>query len=250
MFRDLCRCMLDTHEIVMILRATAAGIAEPGKTATSRQEPPDAVYGFYEEEVPADQVWSMSLWRWKVGHHLFSQYAVMSYHLIEATLAATCFDAKAALIDRLCHTYRGATAAMWYAEAFPTRLYSDVIRPSMEQASPDGSGFSGADSLDFRLMKVRMREMLAELEAEFGAADTWPETLWRAVWQLYEVQQLDLEHHVLIAQKVVGNAPSLKQVRMAERCGGHVDLMELSGVDTLRGMVAERANAKAKFLAG
>ena len=247
--QDLPSCMLDSHEIVMILRGVAAGCDSTNSPGGVDDECPDTDLGLLDETVPPDRLGRMAIWRWKVGHHLFSQLAVMSLHLIEAAMASPDPEVKAANIARLCDTYRGATAAMWYAQAFPPTLYVEVVRPSMEAASSGGNGFSGTDSLDFRLMKLRLRRMLALLEEAAGPVDTWPEVLWYAVRRLYEVQQLDLEHHVLIAEKLVGTAPSLKQLRMAENCGGRVELSDLTGIDTLRGMVAERAEAKAKFLA-
>jgi hypothetical protein len=92
--------------------------------------------------------------------------------------------------------------------------------------------------------------MLAGLPSRLGGTEEWPDHLWRAVSDLYEIQQLDLEHHVLIAEKLVGCSPSLKQIRLAANSNGRVDLMDLSGIDTLRGMAAERAHAKAAFLTG
>lgn len=245
---DLPRCMLDSHEIVMLLRATAAGISGAPDAAEPHGTSSDVPCGY--DDVTDEQVHDMATWRWKIGHHLFSQYAVMSFHLIEASMAAAGPQEKTEAIDRLCHTYRGATAAMWYAQSFPSGLYNQVVRPTMEDASPSGTGFSGADSLDFWFMKLRLRQMLASLESEEGPVDAWPEMLWQAVWKLYEVQQVDLEHHVLIAHKLVGSAPSLKQERLAHRYDRRIEFAELSGIDTLRGMVHERAEAKSRFLAG
>ena len=49
---------------------------------------------------------------------------------------------------------------------------------------------------------------------------------------------------------ILGNSPSLKQVQLAANSSGGADLAELSGVDALRGMVAEQTHAKAMFLTG
>lgn len=242
--RDLPACLIDSHEIVMMLRGVASGMA--GVSGGLGDSPTDCAPADTADE-PQEGVRWPAIWRWKVGHHLFNQLAVMSLHLIEAVTSSQDPDIRAALIGRLCDTYRGMTAAMWYAGSFPVRLYADLIRPSMERASQSGSGFSGTDSLDFLLMARRLRSMLVDTEASLGAA--WSEPLWHAVWRLYEVQQLDLEHHVIIAQRMVGSAPSLKQIRTAEQCSGRVHMAELSAVDTLRGMAAARASAKAKFLA-
>ncbi|MGH3669985.1 MAG: hypothetical protein ACRDSH_05035 [Pseudonocardiaceae bacterium] len=249
--RDLSSCMVDRHEILMILRGVAAGM-----TRTTDSEMPSGARGdvtgdrALEDDISAEQTRSLSLSRWKVGHHLFNELATMSLHLIEATIASGNSEEKASSIVRLCRTYRAMTAAMWYAQAFPPRMYTELIRPSMEIASSGGSGFSGTDNLDFRIMKYRLREMLGGLEKDIGTAETCQEHLWQVVCYLYDVQLLDLEHHVLIAEKLVGSSPSLKQVRLAESSDGHADLTALSGVDALRGMVAERTHAKAMFLTG
>lgn len=249
--RDLSSCMVDRHEILMILRGVAAGMTR----TTDSTMPPEArrdVAGdrVLEDDIPAEQTRSRSLSRWKVGHHLFNQLVTMSLHLIEKTITADNSEEKASHITRLCRTYRATTAAMWYAQAFPPRIYTQLIRPSMELASSTGSGFSGTDNLDFRLMKCRLREMLGRLEKDIGTTETCCENLWQVVCYLYDVQLLDLEHHVLIAEKLVGRSPSLKQERLAADSSGHLDLTALSGVDTLRGMVAERTQAKAMFLTG
>lgn len=249
--RDLSSCMLDRHEISMILRGAAAGMTG----ATDCAMPPEVRSDVtedqaLEDDIPAEQARSLSLLRWKVGHHLFNELTTISFHLIEAAIASDDSEQKTSSITRLCRTYRATTAAMWYAQAFPPRIYTQLIRPSMEIASSSGSGFSGTDNLDFMLMKCRLREMLDRLEKDIGTAETCCEDLWQVVCDLYEVQLLDLEHHVLIAEKLVGGSPSLKQVRLAAHGGGHVDLTALSGVDTLRGMVAERTHAKVMFLTG
>lgn len=249
--RDLLSCLLDRHEISMILRGAAAGLAttpdpvmssEPGGDATGDRA--------LEADIPPEEIRSLSVARWKVGHHLFNQFATMSYHLIESAILSDSSAGMASNITRLCQTYRATTAAMWYAQAFPPRVYTELIRPSMETASSSGSGFSGTDNLDFRLMKYRLRELLGKLDQNLGAMDTCCDHLWDAVCYLYDMQLLDLEHHVIIAEKLVGRSPSLKQMRLASKCGEHVELTALSGIDTLRGMVAERTHAKAMFLTG
>jgi hypothetical protein len=174
----------------------------------------------------------------------------MSYHLIESAIASGDSEDKVSSIARLCRTYRATTAAMWYAQAFPPRIYTELVRPSMEMASSSGSGFSGTDNLDFRLMKYRLRDLLGRLDKDLGPTQTCCDHLWYAVCYLYDTQLLDLEHHVIIAEKLVGDSPSLKQMRLAANCAEQVDLTALSGVDTLRGMVAERSHAKAMFLTG
>ena len=248
---DLSLCMVDRHEILMILRGVAAGMTRTTESAMPPEARSDVTEDrALEDDIPVEQTRSRSLTRWKVGHHLFNQLATMSLHLIETAVAADNSEEKAAIITRLCRTYRATTAAMWYAQAFPPRIYTQLIRPSMELASSSGSGFSGTDNLDFRLMKYRLRDMLERLEKDVGTPETCCEHLWQVVCYLYDVQLLDLEHHVLIAEKLVGRSPSLKQERLAANSGGHVDLAALSGVDTLRGMVAERTQAKAMFLTG
>ncbi|MGH3854140.1 MAG: hypothetical protein ACRDR6_11720 [Pseudonocardiaceae bacterium] len=249
--RDLSSCMLDPHEISMILQGVAAGMASTTDSAMPLEGKGDVTGDrALEDDISAERARSLSFARWRVGHHLFNEFNAISLHLIEATIASANSEEKASSISRLCRTYRATTAAMWYAQAFPSRIYTQLIRPSMEVASSSGSGFSGTDNLDFRLMKYRLREMLGGLEKDIGPAEKWPENLWQAVCHLYDVQQLDLEHHVLIAEKLVGRSPSLKQARLAANSGGRLDLTELSGVDALRGMVAERAHARAKFLTG
>ncbi len=252
---DLPSCVLDAHEIAMMLRATAAGLSAEWGLSDDHDEPDD--HDEHDEvhlpspgDVAEAHHGPMAIWRWKVGHHLYCQYATISVHLIDAATAASDPNAKTSYIARLCDVCRGTTAAMWYAQSSSPQLYNDVIRPSMEAASAGGAGFSGTDNLDGRLMKLRLRAMLAEIEVEVGHPSSWPGPLWQEVWRLYEMQHLDLEHHALIAQKLVGSAPSLKQVRMAESCGAGLDLRELSAVETLRGMASERADAKARFLAG
>lgn len=249
---DVPVCLLDPHEIAVLLRAVAAGLSATTDTDTDTDVDVDkgvpAVVVRSDDLMP-DQLPRMALRRWKIGHHLFNQLAVMSLQLVEASRATLDPEERARPIARLCRTYRGATAAMWYAQAFPPQLYGDVVRPSMEDTSPDGSGFSGTDSLDFRLMKLRLRRMLDGIEDEVGPVDVWPDSLWSAVGQLYEVQLVDLEHHVLIAEKLVGGAPSLKQARMARAVAGRLDTAGMSAIDALRTMAAERAEAKAAFLA-
>lgn len=249
--RDLPFCMLDRHEVVMILRGAAAGMARTADPGMPPPAPVDVIEDpLPEDDISTDQARFLSLLRWKIGHHLFNQLATISYHLIEAAMTSDNVENKVSGITRLCSTYRATTAAMWYAQASPPRIYTDLIRPSMAVASSSGSGFSGTDNLDFRLMKYRLREFLHRLDKDVGVPDACSDHLWQATCDLYDVQVLDLEHHVLIADKLVGRSPSLKQMRFTTNCGEHLDLSALSGVDTLRGMVAERTHAKARFLTG
>ncbi len=123
---------------------------------------------------------------------------------------------------------RAMSAALWYASAFPSQLYTEHVRPLMQSESRVDEGFSGLDSydyLEFTFAVEALRVRIAEGNLAFATG--------LAAERLFEALVEHGEHHVLIAAAMVGTATSLH--READESSAR-----LPAVDILRGMVAEK----------
>jgi hypothetical protein len=137
---------------------------------------------------------------------------------------------------------------MWYAEGFPRNLYTGYIRPTMAAASGSAAGFSGTDNLDFMFFKLAVSRTFAHLETVFGHPSEWPQDLWKAAYDFCDTRQLDLEHHTLLAEKVVGHEPSLKQIHLMERAGTPEVAYDRPAIEALRELASEARNFKERIL--
>jgi hypothetical protein len=228
--KDLADCMIETNELRSLLDGLSSSLATViSSVKTVSPELPAAVDADLESMV---NVGDVALRRWRLGHHIFN--AFVSFATVELTLCQKSDEAADVKIhlDRAVRLFRGTTAAMWYAEAFPRQLYKALIRPSMAEVSGTATGFSGADNLEFRFLKRVATNLLPVLNSKFGEPGTWPDEVWLSTRRFLETRHLDVEHHTLLAEKVVGLDPSLKQLRLVERDDDGTPAM--SAVDSLR----------------
>jgi hypothetical protein len=250
---DMADCLLDTNEMRAIVNAAATIFeCESVQAGAARSHPDEDNSLFpeqdsYQRDVEPD-LREASLYRWKLGHHIFNLFTTYaSLELIKSTSAQD--EAQCARsIENATVLLRATTAAMWYAEAFPVALYVDHIRPSMVDASGQGSGFSGTDNLEFRFFRTAIRGTFDELNNLYGPSDTWSDDLWTAAYRFWDARELDLEHHILLAEKVVGHEPSLKQIRLMQHSGTPDAAKDLPAVEALRSLRDAARTTKEQLL--
>ena len=208
--QDIPNCMIDLNEVrcildalICILRDERISLSVEGTNEQQNSMEFDSV-------TTTDEV---IFRRWKTGHHLYNQLIVQVIHELDAVSKADDVDEIIRRLDRATIIFRATTAAMWFAEAFPRNKYLELVRPSMIEASRPGYGFSGTDNLEHRLFKISFKAIFDWLQELFGPKDLWPDPLRSSVLALVGARQLDLEHHTLLAEKVVELGPSLKQVK-------------------------------------
>jgi len=226
---DARSAVLELNEIRSLVDSVSAalvsllGSTSHGGTATANEE----------ANRPVD-LNHVALRRWKIGHHLFNCLAATATMEIDRATSCDNLNLSVESINLTSRIFRGTTAAMWYAEGVPRNLYASLIRPSMVVASGRGSGFSGTDNLEFRWFKSAYTRWLNSLDSSFGAKSTWTDEVLLAVSGLLETRHLDLEHHTLLAEKVVGRQPSLKLLRAMEAVDDHNPLDDPPAIDVLR----------------
>jgi hypothetical protein len=103
----------------------------------------------------------------------------------------------------------------------------------MIEASRPEYGFSGTDNVEYRFFKVAFNTLFARLEELYGPKDSWPDPLRTAAMTFVGTRQLDLEHHTLLAEKVVNLGLSLKQAKHREVSEDYISTDD-PAVDALR----------------
>jgi hypothetical protein len=137
---------------------------------------------------------------------------------------------------------------MWYAEGFPRSLYPAYIRPTMAAASGNETGFSGTDNLDYRYFKLAVSKTFNHLETTFGAPSDWPLNLWSAAYEFSDTRQLDLEHHTLLTEKVIGHEPSLMQIQLMQQAGTPDAAKDRPAIEALRELASDAREFKERLL--
>lgn len=150
--------------------------------------------------------------RWKLGHHLFHvQLIAMNSLLAEVphALDTRAWPHAVTLLRRLTVLYDAASAAMRYAADFPTRQYTELIRPSMAppMLSP---GFSGESNRDHTHMVERVRTVRTRIRQE-AAAGVIPSTVVQEAQALFKAQARNRRQHMLICERFVPGGTSQLQ---------------------------------------
>jgi hypothetical protein len=244
---DLVDCSIDLNEIRALCDAIAASLEMFGGDVAD-PEPDNESRSESRQRVSQDSIEEEALYRWKLGHHIFNILLIFATHALSDCANAAESDECIVHLDRAATIFRGTTSAMWFAEAFPRDLYASCVRPTMIAASGRQSGFSGTDNLDFRLFKIAADDVFERIGGNYGAAREWPRPLWIAAWRFLETRHLDLEHHVLIAEKVVGLRPSIKQVRAMEQMGMPNLANDYPAVDAIRALASMAGRAKEEIV--
>lgn len=157
--------------------------------------------------IPVGEEERTAITRWKLGHHAFHVYLVAMNTLLEDALKA----AKSADWPPLSRSLReltilldATTASMKYASDFPSRLYEDLVRPSMMPPflSP---AFSGELNREHELMLDQVKELRRCLRA----GDGLPEEVTEALSDLRSATARNRRHHMLVCEKHVEGGVSL-----------------------------------------
>ena len=235
---DLALAALDANEVRCIVDSLAVSLHSLGVPASASNEQCE------QADVPetSGDLTALVLRRWRLGHHLFNILVSCAARELRAAGTSSSGDSVIEHLQRSTRIFRGSTSAMWYAEASPRLLYLKTIRPTMVEVSGKGSGFSGTDNLEYRWFRREAEALLQRLTDNFGAPKEWPSNLWKEAWIFLETRLLDLEHHTLIAEKVVGLQPSIKQEQLMRAEGDGAAADDMPAVEALRGL-ASRASA-------
>lgn|GEM_PF-2073558 len=207
----------------------------------------------YNLDIPAvgSERRAAALYRWKLSHHLFNLLTTMATGYLHTASQSADELVVSEGFDRAADLLRGTTAAMWYGEAWAPTLYADYIRPTMALARGGTSGFSGRDNLEFTHFRTAADDSVQTVVDRFGDSSDRPEVITEAVLRFLDARVLDLEHHTILAEKVVGNKASLKQeaiqAAMQARSRAAADL---PAVESLRGLAARARDQKDAFLDG
>ncbi len=198
------------HAILLGLTSAYTELAGTGTTAPGVPEPLEADVFF----------------RWRNGHHLFALGSLFGRVALERCAAS--LERLPELIEPAIVHLRLTSSAMAYTTDFPRSLYVDQIRPSLPE------GFSGNQNSDYNHFKLAKGKLLKAVILAHGPhTDGWPEPLLAALRRFREIDQLDLDQHILVAAEKVGLGPSLRQ-----RARGEDD----SAVRALRRIQADRAS--------
>ncbi len=149
--------------------------------------------------------------RWKLGHHAFHLYLVAMNTLLEDALEA----AKSAEWPSLARSLRefttlldATTASMKYASDFPSRLYDELVRPSMMPPflSP---AFSGELNKEHELMLDQVKALRRRLKEAASAGTDLPEEVAEVLSGLRSAIVRNRRHHMLVCEKHVQGGVSL-----------------------------------------
>ncbi|MGA5133402.1 hypothetical protein ACPCTO_26725 [Streptomyces olivoreticuli] len=169
--------------------------------------------------VPADgQV--DALRRWKLGHQLFHLLLTVMNTTLDETVAAARDYRWPSLVsgmERLRALYEAATAAMTYASDFPSSVYRNEIRPTMEPPFV-APGFSGVFNREHHVMVDRLRTLgraLRNLPPENGTIDA----IRRAEASLRAAQRRNRRNHVKICERCVPEGSSLRRQHLVREEG-------------------------------
>ncbi|MEP6297671.1 MAG: hypothetical protein ABJ382_10110, partial [Ilumatobacter sp.] len=88
--------------------------------------------------------------------------------------------------------------------------------------------------------------LMSSLTARFDGVEVWSNGLYAAVWGFVETRHLDLEHHALLAEKVVGQEPSLLAIRRQEQSTRNSSTV-VSAVQALRMLTKRVIDVKAEL---
>lgn len=249
--QDLPDCLLDASQIARMLYGLSIVLC--GRTMGQEEVVIEADSEQTSEgksmRKAKQPVAELAMKRWKIGHYVFNLSILSAAGYLQRAAKVQELEVVCADINAASDLVRASTAAMWYAEAFPSRLYMQEIRPAMTAASGKISGFSGEDNLEFRYFNVHQAALERTLLARFGEYDTWPEELWQSLYGFLETRQSDIEHHTLLAEKVVGSAPSIKHLQLMQKAGGSLSASDRPAVDALR-EIGDRVKAKKEAMLG
>lgn len=216
--QDLPRVLLSRgqlHSLLLGLEAMLTQLADPAETPSAAPPPPN--------DDPA-------LFRWHNGHHLFGLASLMGRLALEG--AAADLEQAPGLMASAGLFLRMTSAAMAYATDFPASVYLERLRPAMISAAMPG-GFSGSQNSDYNHFKLAKGRLLKAVIEQHGARpEAWPPELLAALLRYRTLDELDLDHHILIAADKIGVQPSLRQ-----QVHGEAD----SAINALRRIQAERS---------
>ncbi|WP_162890432.1 hypothetical protein [Streptomyces olivoreticuli] len=205
--------LLASHATLMSWTRTAPGPGEtPPGTVTEQPSAPSTVAS------AGDQAGALR--RWKLGHQLFHLLLTVMNTTLDETVAAARDSQWPSLVsgmERLEALYEAATAAMTYASDFPSSVYRNEIRPTMEPPFV-APGFSGVFNREHQVMADRLHTLgraLENLSPETGAIDA----IRRAEASLRAAQRRNRRNHVRICERCVPEGGSLRRQHLVREEG-------------------------------
>lgn len=151
--------------------------------------------------------------RWIVAHHLYFLLNLRAAAEVHTGLRALKRGASAEAARALAHAaryVRGFTAAMAHSTAMPTAYYNAHVRLTM--GPPHASvNLTGGMQPQHRAFRSSMRRLIAALPDEHDDLAQREPALAAARAALLDADLIDIERHVHVADKLIGNSHSLVQ---------------------------------------
>lgn len=168
--------------------------------------------------------------RWKIGHRLYALANRAAAHALDAALNDITQgrpDSAAYHVRLASRRTRTITAAMQLAASMSSREYIQFVRPTM--APPDRPfELTGAINLDHAAYRAALARFLTAAGEPFAAMRRESEALADARSALLHADLNDLEQHIALTYRLVGDVAALDENETA------------SAVQGLRGMYRHR----------
>jgi hypothetical protein len=158
-------------------------------------------------ETPAISLGALA--RWRLGHQLFALANRSAANWILRAVENLTSVGAAQCLSRALADFRSAATAMQYAAAMSPEDYSMRVRPTMARPSFPIE-LSGSMSVD----RAAYRRALAILVRDFSKMPPYEssrEALSATVRQLLIADLSDLDDHIVMARRMIGDAPALRQ---------------------------------------
>jgi hypothetical protein len=214
--RDLPFAMLGVDELRALLasiermaRMMRAALPFEGESVEEGEENGDRPELWWDETPRKERTVAVAGYRWTVGHRAFALCCLFCREQLQRAAEAiedppTC----ASCIREATVFLRGTSACLWYTTDFPARVYEEIIRPSLEAVDMPG-GFSGTQNADYNHMRNALNALHDGLMRHYG--DAWPTPVAAAMADFVAVDELDIDHHVLVAASKIRLGQSLAQ---------------------------------------
>lgn len=173
------------------------------------------------------------LLRWKIGHRMYALANRAAAHALDAALNDIVkgrTDSAAHHVRLASHRTRSITAAMQLAASMSSQEYVQLVRPTM---APPGTPFelTGAMNLDHAAYRAALARFLTVAGEPVAAMRRESDALADARSALLHADLNDLEQHIALTYRLVGDVAALDEHETA------------SAVQGLRGMYQARTSS-------
>lgn len=170
--------------------------------------------------------------RWKVGHRIYGLANRAAAHALDAAASEVMEgrpDGAAQQVRQASRRIRAITAAMELAASMSSLEYVRSVRLTM---APPETQFelTGAMNLDHAAYRTALGRFLASSGQPFAALRRESKALADARSAVLHADLYDLEHHIALTYRLVGDVPALDENDSA------------SAVQSLRGMYQDRTS--------